>query len=204
MNTVCVENKPVAPGKIVCVGRNYVKHIEELNNAIPDQMVVFHKSNSSISSQLQAVHEEPLHYEAEICFVIEDGQYAAVGLGLDLTKRTLQSYLKEKGLPWERAKAFDGAAVLSDFVTLDSVDIDDLNLELFIDGELVQKGHVSQMLYPPKVILQELASYTTLQDNDIVMTGTPSGVGVVKRGSVFSGKVLCGDKVLIEAEWTAQ
>ncbi|MCV5372926.1 fumarylacetoacetate hydrolase family protein, partial [Escherichia coli] len=86
---------------------------------------------------------------AEICFLIKDGQYAAVGLGLDLTKRGLQSSLKKQGLPWERAKAFDGSAVFSRFVPLEGIDIHDLNLELLINCVRVQKGHVQQMLYPP-------------------------------------------------------
>ena len=100
------------PTKVLCVGRNYVDHIEELNNAIPDAMVVFNKPCTSVTSSLSSFHQEALHYEAEICFIVENGQYSAVGLGLDLTKRELQSSLKAKGLPWERAKAFDGSAVI--------------------------------------------------------------------------------------------
>lgn len=177
MNVVQVEDKQVAVGKVVCVGRNYVEHIHELDNAIPDQMVVFNKPATSISTTLHSFHQEPLHYEAEICFLVQDGQYAAVGLGLDLTKRGLQSTLKNQGLPWERAKAFDGSAVLSRFISLEGIDIKDLNLELLINCVHVQKGHVKQMLYPPLTILEELSSYTTLQNGDVVMTGTPKGVG---------------------------
>ncbi|PJC86884.1 2-keto-4-pentenoate hydratase [Vibrio sp. HA2012] len=204
MSTVCLGNRRIKPGKVVCIGRNYVEHIEELNNPVPELMVVFNKPNSAISGRLLCFHEEPLHYEGEICFLIRRKKLAAVGFGLDLTKRNLQSYLKEKRLPWERAKAFDGSAVFSRFVPLDGMDINDLSLELFINGVRVQSGHVSQMLYPPRVILQELSTYTTLDTHDIVMSGTPSGVGIIQCGDIFTGKVKCGGKTLIEAEWRAE
>ncbi len=204
MSTVCLGNRRIKPGKVVCIGRNYVEHIEELNNPVPELMVVFNKPNSAISVRLLCFHEEPLHYEGEICFLIRRKKLAAVGFGLDLTKRNLQSYLKEKRLPWERAKAFDGSAVFSRFVPLDGMDINDLSLELFINGVRVQSGHISQMLYPPRVILQELSTYTTLDTHDIVMSGTPSGVGIIQCGDIFTGKVKCGGKTLIEAEWRAE
>ncbi|CAH1532026.1 2-keto-4-pentenoate hydratase [Vibrio owensii] len=203
MSVIQVEEKKVKVGKVLCVGRNYVEHIQELNNAMPEQMVVFNKPATSVSTKLTSFHQEPLHYEAEICFLIKNGQYNAVGLGLDLTKRGLQSTLKEKGLPWERAKAFDGSAVFSRFHSLKGVDIDDLNLELLINCVHVQKGHVKQMLYPPVSILDELKSYTTLEDGDVVMTGTPKGVGEVHQGDVFLGRLKCGDITLLEIEWVA-
>ncbi|HCG5065040.1 fumarylacetoacetate hydrolase family protein [Vibrio parahaemolyticus] len=203
MSVIQVEEKKVEVGKVLCVGRNYVEHIHELDNAIPEQMVVFNKPSTSVSTILRSFHQEPLHYEAEICFLIKDGQYAAVGLGLDLTKRGLQSSLKKQGLPWERAKAFDGSAVFSRFVPLEGIDIHDLNLELLINCVRVQKGHVQQMLYPPFTILDELSSYTTLQDGDVVMTGTPQGVGEVHQGDVFLGRLKCGDVTLLEIEWVA-
>ncbi len=195
--------RTATPSKVLCVGRNYVDHIEELNNAIPDSMVVFNKPNTSVTSSLSSFHQEALHYEAEICFIVENGQYSAVGLGLDLTKRKLQSSLKAKGLPWERAKAFDGSAVFSRFVPTDNLDLTDLNLELFINCVRVQKGHVEHMLYSPQTILEELSSYTTLLDGDVVMTGTPKGVGEVHRGDIFLGRLKCGDTTLIEIEWVA-
>ncbi|WP_025626555.1 fumarylacetoacetate hydrolase family protein [Vibrio parahaemolyticus] len=203
MSVIQVEEKKVEVGKVLCVGRNYVEHIHELDNAIPEQMVVFNKPSTSVSTILRSFHQEPLHYEAEICFLIKDGQYAAVGLGLDLTKRSLQSSLKKQGLPWERAKAFDGSAVFSRFVPLEGIDIHDLNLELLINCVRVQKGHVQQMLCPPFAILDELSSYTTLQDGDVVMTGTPQGVGEVHQGDVFLGRLKCGDVTLLEIEWMA-
>ncbi|NIY90764.1 fumarylacetoacetate hydrolase family protein [Vibrio diazotrophicus] len=204
MNSVRLDEQHVYPSKVVCVGRNYVEHIKELNNAIPEQMVVFNKPNSSVTSLLNSYHQETLHYETEICFMIKDGQYAAVGLGLDLTKREQQSVLKKQGLPWERAKAFDGSAVFSRFIPLEGIDIASLHLELLINCVRVQAGGVEQMMFKPDVILQELKSYTTLFDGDIIMTGTPQGVGEVHRGDVFLGRLKSGDTTLIEIEWPAE
>ena len=121
MNTVVVGNRVVVPSKVVCVGRNYVAHIKELNNEIPEDMVLFIKPNSAISDVLKSFHHEAIHYEAELCFLFEGGVFIAVGLGLDLTKRSLQSELKAKGLPWERAKAFDGSAVMSQFIPINAI-----------------------------------------------------------------------------------
>ncbi len=205
MNTVYLGNKKVKPSKIVCIGRNYVSHIDEVSgNVIPDDMVVFNKPNSAIASRLCSYHHEPLDFEAEICFLVRRKKLAAVGFGLDLTKRALQSRLKRQGLPWERAKSFDGSAVFSRFIALDGLNIDALSLELFINGVRVQSGHVKQMFYPPGVILQQLSTFTTLQSNDLIMSGTPSGVGSVHRGDIFTGRIKCGDDTIIESEWCAE
>ena len=181
MKKVKVGRRKVTPSKIVCIGRNYVEHIEELGNEIPENLVIFLKPNSAISEELQAFHEEPLHYEGELCFIFEEGRFSAVGFGLDLTKRDLQSRLKVKGLPWERAKAFDGAVVFSPFVPMADID-PSLALELDIDGGNMQSGDISLMIYKPDTILAEISTFMTLEDGDIVMTGTPKGVGVVHAG----------------------
>ncbi|SHE41429.1 fumarylacetoacetate hydrolase family protein [Vibrio gazogenes] len=204
MNTIRFGNRKITPSKVVCVGRNYIEHIHELDNAVPEQMVVFHKPNSSITTQLHAFHEEPLHYETEICFLVKNNRFHGVGLGLDLTKRNLQSQLKKQGLPWERAKAFSGSAVFSKFIALRDIDIETLNLELLINCVRIQHGRVTQMMYSPAAILQELQRYTTLEDGDIVMTGTPKGVGVVQAGDTFLARLKSEDQILIEIEWVAQ
>ncbi|QIR14089.1 fumarylacetoacetate hydrolase family protein [Shewanella aestuarii] len=178
----------IVPFKVVCVGRNYVEHIKELGNEVPDEMVVFSKPNSAISSQLIAVYQEELHYEAELCFVIKHGQLYAVGVGLDLTKRGLQNKLKSQGLPWERAKGFNGAVVFSEFIVIEQV-TSDWCFTLTIDNELVQIGHSSLMMYPPQVILNELQSFMHLDDGDVIMTGTPKGVGKVIKGARFEVKL---------------
>ena len=188
MKTVTVNGNCVTPSKIVCVGRNYVEHIEELGNSLPEEMVVFLKPNSAITQELHSTLEEPLHYEAEICLLFEKGGFAAVGFGLDLTKRGLQDRLKAKGLPWERAKAFDGSAVFSEFVQLPEDGLE-LTVELDINGINVQRGGTALMLYKPDTILAELLTFISLNDGDIVMTGTPKGVGRVRAGDEFLGRI---------------
>ncbi|MGV3000905.1 fumarylacetoacetate hydrolase family protein [Vibrio sp. E150_018] len=203
MTTILVDNKKQKPSKVVCVGRNYAEHVKELNNAMPDQMVVFNKPSTSITNQLNSFHQEPLHYEGEICFSIKNGEIHAVGFGLDLTKRELQSQLKAKQLPWERAKAFDGSAVLSKFVSLKGGNWQGLTLELLINGLRVQAGGVMHMMYSPDDILNEVKSYTTLNNGDVIMTGTPSGVGVVHEGDIFTARIKQYDQLLIETQWIA-
>ncbi len=203
MNTINVNGNTVQPSKILCVGRNYSAHIEELGNEIPDSMVVFNKPNSAISDTLYSdINNQPLHYESELAFTVKEGKLDAVGFGLDLTKRALQSTLKAKGLPWERAKAFDGAALFSAFVTLPK-DIGGLSLQLNVDGEQRQAGGISLMIYTPVQIIRELESFTTLEDGDIIMTGTPAGVGEIKAGQGFEGEVLLAGKTLVSATWIA-
>lgn len=204
MNSVRFGEKLITPSKLLCIGRNYVAHINELNNTIPEQMVVFNKPNSCITSTLSSFHQERLHYEVEICFLIEKEQLSAVAIGFDLTKRDLQSELKSKGLPWERAKAFDGSAVFSRFIPLDGIDSNQLQIELFINSMRVQCGQVSQMIYSPETILADLKSYTQLYDGDVIMTGTPQGVGEIHMGDIFLSRLKLDGKTLIEAEWVAR
>jgi len=202
VNTIIVGNREVTPSKIICAGRNYIEHIKELNSEIPDNMIVFLKPNSAISYELNSFHKEQIHYEAELCFVFENGRFSAVGFGLDLTKRELQNKLRSKGLPWERAKAFDGSALFSNFVEISSIS-PSLSVELDINGKNIQSGNISQMIYKPAAILTELLTFMSLNDGDIVMTGTPKGVGIIDRGSVFVGEVKDKDKRIIIAKWSA-
>lgn len=204
MRAVNVAGLSVCPSKIVCVGRNYVAHIEELGNDMPDSMVVFNKPNSAITDILHShINDQSLHYESELAFTVESGKLAAVGFGLDLTKRALQTALKEKGLPWERAKSFNGAALFSEFVALPD-DIQGLSLRLEVDGELRQAGGVDLMIYKPDDIVRELASFTTLEDGDIIMTGTPAGVDEIRAGQRFEGQVLLRGKPLVSETWIAR
>jgi len=203
MNSIDVDGRAVTPSKILCVGRNYVRHIEELGNEVPDQMVVFAKPNSAIGDRLHATRErETLHYEGEIALLVEGGRYTAAAFGLDLTRRALQSELKSRGLPWERAKAFDGAALFSPFATLDGP-VTGLSLRLTVDGEDRQAGSVGLMMYKPAFILEELSRVFTIEDGDIVMTGTPAGVGPIDPGATFEGTVFADDAPLSSAQWTA-
>ena len=198
MNKIVLENKEIFPSKVVCIGRNYMEHIKELNNEVPEDMVFFIKPNSAISNKLDfPKNQNSCHYEAEISFLIEDNKISAVSFGLDLTLREVQSKLKEKGLPWERAKSFDGAAVFSKFVNFDG-DISKLGIELYINGELKQKGDYSLMINKPLEIIKEANSFLSFENGDILMSGTPSGVGSFKVGDVFLGKILLDEKIIIE------
>lgn len=203
MKTIIVENRTVFPTKIVCVGRNYLEHIAELNNEVPDEPVFFSKPNSAISKTLYAFHQEPLHYEGELTFLYEEGRFSAVGFGLDITKRMLQNKLRSKGLPWERCKAFDGSATFSPFVEIATVS-PHLGLALSINGKMVQSGSINMMLYPPNDILERLLGFMSLENGDLVMTGTPKGVGEIKSGDVFCGKVLDNDVPITRGEWVAE
>ena len=203
MGSVVFNGRAVRPGKVICVGKNYAAHIEEMASVPAENMVVFMKPTTSIGTELFAALDEPLHYEGEICLLMQGGEIAGVGFGLDLTKRETQAKLKAAGLPWERSKAFTGSALFSEFVTAPQ-DLSQLGVELTVDDELRQKGDVSLMLYPPDVILMELKQFLVLEDYDIVMTGTPAGVGTVQAGKQFRGRVLDGERELISGAWLAQ
>ncbi len=204
MNSIKLESDSFTPSKIVCIGRNYLEHIKELGNETPDEMVIFNKPNSAISKKLHATCGEPLHYEGEICFMVRDNKLHALGFGLDLTRRELQSKLKAKGLPWERAKAFNGAACFSDFVTLGDIELASLSLQLEINGELRQDGGYDLMMHKPAQILAGIQEFMQLEDGDIIMTGTPRGVGQVQTGDRFVGKILAAGLVLVSQEWQAE
>lgn len=203
LNIVYVGERAVQPSKVVCVGRNYVDHIQELGNELPESMVLFVKPNSAITNSLSSTQKEPLHYEGELTFLFENGRLGSVAFGLDLTKRDLQTRLKEKGLPWERAKGFDGAALFSRFVEFDCP-VEDLNFQLIKNGTLVQQGHVGMMIYNPTDILTEIQSFMTLEDGDIIMTGTPKGVGVICSGDLFVGAIYHGADLLVQEQWRAR
>ncbi|WP_373072778.1 fumarylacetoacetate hydrolase family protein [Sulfurimonas sp.] len=188
----------IAPSKVICIGRNYVEHIKELNNETPDSMVVFNKPNSAISESLKFISDDT-RFEGEICFLMKDKKIEAVGFGLDLTKADIQNKLKQKGLPWERAKAFDGSAVLSEFVKFDG-DLKDLKMELYINDKLTQHANYDLMIYKPMEMIKEIDSFMSIEDGDIIMSGTPKGVGNYKKGDLFVGKIFCGDNLLVEVK----
>ena len=202
MKTINYKNKKLEVSKIVCIGRNYVEHIEELGNEIPSSMVVFNKPNSAISDRLY-YFSEYCRFEGEICFLIREDKIDAVGFGLDLTHADIQNQLKSKGLPWERAKAFDHSAVLSEFVPL-SEDISTLGMKLTINNKLVQFATYDLMMYKPDSMLAEIQSFMTLEDNDIIMSGTPKGVGTYSIGDRFVGQVFAGELLLLEKEWVVE
>jgi 2-keto-4-pentenoate hydratase/2-oxohepta-3-ene-1,7-dioic acid hydratase in catechol pathway len=201
MNKVILDKEEIIPSKVFCIGRNYTEHIAELNNETPDEMVFFIKPNSSISDSLIFPKgNSSCHYEAEISFLIYKNKIEAVGFGLDLTLREVQSKLKEKGLPWERAKSFDNASVFSEFKSFDG-DINELQVQLFINDELKQDGNVSMMINKPEEIIKEANTFLSFEDGDILMSGTPKGVGSFNVGDKFLGKILYKNEILIEKEF---
>ena len=202
MKSVKFNGKECQPSKIVCVGRNYVEHIKELNNEMPTEPVIFIKPNSAISNSLHTNKTEEIHYEGEICFLVNNGKIQGVGFGLDLTKRKLQSTLKTKGLPWERAKAFDKSAVFSEFV--DCGELQSYSMELYINNELIQVANYDLMIHKPDALLDDISQFLTLEDGDIIMTGTPKGVGIVNLGDKFAAKLFSNEHLIIESSWTAE
>ena len=196
--------KSQAVGKVVCVGRNYAAHARELGNEVPSSPLLFMKPASSIvwinsESDNKIVRPEvarygDTHYEAELCIQLSADLSAAtiqqakqaiggVTLGLDLTLRDLQSQLKDKGQPWERAKCFDGACVLADWLEVQAFDdFTQVAYQLYINDELKQDGDSALMLFPIYELLAEISHAFSLQAGDVIMTGTPSGVGILQAG----------------------
>ncbi len=199
MNSIKYNETNITPNKVICIGRNFVEHIEELKNEVPRQMVIFFKPNTSVSGEVKLHDDEVTHFESELSFLIKDGKFEAVSFGLDLTKREVQSILKEKGLPWERAKAFRASAIFSEFVSFES--LEDLNLTLHVNNKLVQKGGVDMMINKPYDILKEVLTFSDIDENDILMCGTPKGVGILTKGDILEGCVYEKDRLLIKCEW---
>ena len=202
MKTIKYKNQELQVSKVVCIGRNYVEHIEELGNEIPSSMVVFNKPNSAITDRLFYFTDQ-CRFEGEICFLIRDSKIEGVGFGLDLTHADIQNHLKSKGLPWERAKAFDKSAVLSEFVPL-CEDISSLKMKLLVNDVIVQFATYDLMMYKPQTILDEIKSFMTLEDNDVIMSGTPKGVDTYKVGDRFVGQIFSGDTLLVQKEWIVE
>lgn len=202
MQSITYEGRSLFPSKVVCVGRNYVEHIKELNNETPDTMVLFNKPNSAITDTLYFIQED-CRFEAEICFLIENNKIEALGLGLDLTKAGIQNKMKEKGLPWERAKGFNRSAVLSPFVKF-SGDIETLEMKLSLNGKLQQHATYDLMIYKPDKILSEIASFMDFEEGDVVMSGTPKGVATYQKGDLFEGQISVDGNIVLEAEFIAR
>lgn len=189
--------------KLICIGRNYAKHIEELDNERPDEPVIFIKPDTAILLKKQPFFipdfSYDIHHEVEVLVKINrvgkhiDKKFAykyfnEIGLGLDFTARDLQKKLKEKGLPWEKAKAFDGAAVIGKWVHKSEFkDLNNLDFKLFKNDECVQEGNTTNMLWKIDEIIEYVSKYFTLKIGDIIFTGTPAGVGRVIANDKLTG-----------------
>ena len=190
--------------KIICIGRNYTDHISELKNEKPEDPVIFQKPDTSILLKKQPFFipdfSNDVHYEVEVLVKIKKigkhiqekfahKYYDEIGLGIDFTARDLQQKLKEKGLPWEKAKAFDGAAVIGNkWLDKSSLhNVDDLKFRLEKNEETVQQGNTSHMLWKIDELIAYISTYFTLKIGDIIFTGTPAGVGKLSPEDRLTG-----------------
>jgi acylpyruvate hydrolase len=181
--------------KIICIGRNYADHAKELHNEVPSDPVIFMKSKNALLIPDKPLYypefTDDLHYECELVVKInKNGKYIQekfarkyyneVSVGLDFTARDLQQKQKEKGLPWEIAKAFDASAAVGRFVTLpEDKKIQDLHFQLRLNDRVVQEGHTAQMIFGVNRIVEYVSQFFTLNIGDLIFTGTPAGVGPV-------------------------
>jgi len=191
--------------KLICIGRNYAAHIAELENERPTDPVVFIKPDSSVLPKEQDFYipefSDDVHHEVELLVKIKkvgkhidpkfsNLYYDEIGLGIDFTARDLQSKLKEKGLPWEKAKGFDGAAVIGKWVSKDRYpDLENLSFQLEKNGEVVQDGNSSLMLWQIDELISYVSKYFMLKKGDVIFTGTPAGVSKVNPGDVLEGRI---------------
>jgi len=188
--------------KIICIGRNYAQHIQELENERPDSPVVFLKPDSAILPKKMPffipTFTTNVHYEVEVLVKIHKvGKHIAsrfahkyydeIGLGIDFTARDVQAACKEKGLPWEKAKSFDGAAVIGEFYNKATMNLDALPFQLLKNDVLVQEGNTKDMLWGIDELIAYVSQYFTLKKGDVIFTGTPAGVGKVVENDVLTG-----------------
>ncbi|KAF0201884.1 MAG: fumarylacetoacetate (FAA) [Bacteroidetes bacterium] len=197
--------------KIICIGRNYTEHAKELNNPVPAEPVFFMKPESAQLRNNQPFFypefSNDIHYEAELVLHINkvgrniqekfaSTYYDGIGVGIDFTARDLQQKAKEKGLPWEMAKAFDFSAPVSSFIPIGSfADLNDINFGLYKNGDVVQKGNSRDMIFSFDTIIAYVSRFVTLKQGDYIFTGTPAGVGPVKIGDKLEAFI--GDKKLL-------
>lgn len=197
--------------KIICIGRNYAEHAKELNNEVPAEPVIFMKPKNALLMADKPLYypefTDDLHYECELVVKIgKNGKYiqerfarkyySEISVGLDFTARDLQQKQKEKGLPWEIAKAFDGSAAVGKFIPVEGMNLADINFELKLNDKTVQKGNSSQMLNGIDKIIEYASKFFTLNIGDLIYTGTPAGVGPVNVYDKLEGYI--GNEKLLE------
>lgn len=184
--------------KVIAIGRNYAAHAKELNNPLPSSPVIFLKPDTAVLKDNKPFYipefSSDIHYELEVVLkVCKEGKHIAekfacnyfdeIGLGIDFTARDIQTVHKEKGLPWELAKAFDNSAAISHFIPKDQIaDLKDLQFELKINNETRQNGNTKNVLFSFEKIIAFVSQYITLKKGDLIFTGTPEGVGQVHQG----------------------
>ncbi len=189
--------------KIICIGRNYAAHAAELNNSLPDKPIIFLKPDTALlknnSSFYYPEFSKDIHFECELVFrICKEGKNISekfainyldkVTVGIDYTARDLQDDCKAKGLPWERAKSFDGSAVVGDMIDINEIeDINNITFTFYKNDNLVQEGNSSLMLFKLPRLIAEISSFITLKQGDLIFTGTPVGVGPIAIGDKLKG-----------------
>jgi acylpyruvate hydrolase len=207
MKTISIKNSKTTPAinKIVCVGRNYAEHAIELGNEIPEKPVIFLKPSSAVIYSGDRIiypsFSNEMHHEVELVLLIgksikdadideaENG-IGGYGVGLDMTLRDIQAKLKEKSHPWTIAKGFDTSAVLSDFISKENYKLTlDEEISLSVNGAVKQKEKLNKMIFSPAKLVQYISSLMTLEEGDLIFTGTPKGVGKVERGDKIEAEI---------------
>ena len=197
--------------KIICIGRNYAAHAAELNNPLPDKPVIFLKPDTALLKNNSTFYypdfSKDIHYECELVFrVCKEGKHISekfamnyvdkISVGIDFTARDLQDDCKAKGLPWERAKAFDASAVIGDMIELKEIkNVDDIEFSFYQNAKKVQHSNSNLMLFNLPRLIAEISSFITLKQGDLIYTGTPVGVGAIAIGDTLKGFI--GDKELL-------
>ena len=196
--------------KIICIGRNYKKHIEELDNENSSEIIFFLKPETAIPIKNQPFFipdfSNEIHHEVEIVVkinrtgkfiqkIFSHKYYNDISVGIDFTARDVQNEIKKRGLPWEKSKSFDGSAPIGKFIQKDDLKINNLDFILKVNGEIKQKGNSKNMIHSIDEIISYISQYITLKKGDIIFTGTPSGVGKVKKNDILQA-YLNGQKLL--------
>ena len=207
MKRIKIQNtsKEYSVGKIVCVGRNYIEHAQELGNEVPEKPVIFLKPSSAlIFSGNEIVYPEfssEMHHEVELVLLIgrkiknaepveAEEAIAGYGVGLDMTLRDIQNELKKKGHPWTIAKCFDTSAVVSDFIHKENYGLTlDEKISLTVNREVKQKDKLNKMIFNPVQLVEYISSLMTLEEGDLVFTGTPKGVSKVNKGDKLNAEI---------------
>lgn len=207
MKTVAVKEtgKQFTVGKILCIGRNYAEHIKELGNETPETPVIFMKPATALIGDGESVvipkYSNDCHHEAELALLIgRQGKnipeaealsfIAGYGVAIDLTLRDVQAELKKKGLPWEIAKAFDTSCPLSAFTSAEQVESpQNLSIKLTVNGDVRQDGSTSMMIHSISKIISHMSTIFTLEEGDVILTGTPAGVGPIRSGDTVTASI---------------
>lgn len=199
--------------KIFCIGRNYIEHAKELNNAVPTTPLIFMKPSTALLTDGKPFYHpdfsKNIHYELEIVLKISkngkaiqqkfaSNYYDQIGLGIDFTARDIQDNLKSKGQPWELAKSFDHSACLGNMVDKSTLNMSEISFTMTQNGSIVQKGSSQDLIFSFDYLVSYISQYFTLQKGDLIYTGTPAGVGQIAIGDVYKGYL--EDKQLLSCE----